>query len=50
MAFASPKEQEWNQIPSRSKGPLFHKKNRAGIDSLYFALKEKRSKKGKEMR
>jgi hypothetical protein len=50
MAFASPKLQEWNQIPCAFKGLLFHKKNLAGSESLYLVLKENNAKKGRASR
>ena len=50
MAFASPKEQEWNHSPSGFKGLFFHNKNLAGIESLYFVLKENKKRKGNAIR
>jgi hypothetical protein len=50
IAFASPNEQEWNQIPSDVSGGFFHKKKRAGIEILYLGLNEKRKRKGSAAR
>jgi hypothetical protein len=50
IALASPKEQEWNQIPSGFRGGFFHRKKRAGIECLYVDLKEKINKKGSAIR